>query len=196
MASMRESRDSDRFIVNTQVQSHALLRRGFGTSVPFIVMVTTLVLGICPRNRMVIDHKFLVTTHHLFTLYIANLLCVHVSSAGLLDAVSNLRSESLGQIIHLTWDAPPSLDITGVDLDIWYRVDISVDNISVRTYDDINIPEFSFTMDYDTSTSVVYEFQVTPINGAGAGMTSDPVTGYFTGRELLMCMLYNYAHVC
>ena len=33
MASMRESRDSDRFL---QVQSHALLRRGFGTSVPFI----------------------------------------------------------------------------------------------------------------------------------------------------------------
>ena len=36
MASMRESQDSDRFLVNTQVQSHALLRRGFGTSVPFI----------------------------------------------------------------------------------------------------------------------------------------------------------------
>ena len=36
MASMRESRDNDRFLVNTQVQSHALLRRGFSTSVPFI----------------------------------------------------------------------------------------------------------------------------------------------------------------
>ena len=33
MASMRESRDS---LVDTQVQSHALLRQGFGTSVPFI----------------------------------------------------------------------------------------------------------------------------------------------------------------
>ena len=30
MASMRESRDSVRFLVNTQVPSHALLRRGFG----------------------------------------------------------------------------------------------------------------------------------------------------------------------
>ena len=39
MASMRESRDSDRFLVNTQVQSHALLRRGFGTSVPSITSV-------------------------------------------------------------------------------------------------------------------------------------------------------------
>ena len=33
MATMRESRDSDRFLVNTRVQSHALLHRGFGTSV-------------------------------------------------------------------------------------------------------------------------------------------------------------------
>ena len=31
-----ESRDSDWFLVNTQVQSHALLRQGFGTILPFI----------------------------------------------------------------------------------------------------------------------------------------------------------------
>jgi len=37
MASIRESRDGVRFLVNTQVQSHPMLRRGFGTSVPFIV---------------------------------------------------------------------------------------------------------------------------------------------------------------
>ena len=35
-ASMRESRVRGRFLVNTQVQSHALLRRGFGTSMLFI----------------------------------------------------------------------------------------------------------------------------------------------------------------
>ena len=110
---------------------------------------------------------------------------MHVSSAGLLDAVSNLRSESLGQVIRLTWDVPPSLDITGVDLDIWYHVNITVDNISMRTYDNINIPEFNLTMDNDTSTSVIYEFRVTPINGAGNG-TSALVTGYFSGRKLLI----------
>ena len=42
MASMRESRDSVRFLINTQVRSHALLRRGFGTSVPFITYVRLL----------------------------------------------------------------------------------------------------------------------------------------------------------
>jgi len=111
-------------------------------------------------------------------------VCISISSAGLLDAVSNLRSESLGQIIRLTWDAPPSLDITGVDRDIWYRVEISVNNISMKTYDNINIPEFNFTMDNDTSTSVIYEFQVTPINDVGYGTISYFVCGYFIGRKL------------
>ena len=43
MASMRKSRDSDRFLVNTRVQSHALLRRGFGTSVLTFLYVRGLV---------------------------------------------------------------------------------------------------------------------------------------------------------
>ena len=44
---MRESRDSIRFLINTQVQSHTLLRRGFGTSVPFIY--------ICKRNHNILN---------------------------------------------------------------------------------------------------------------------------------------------
>ena len=122
--------------------------------------------------------------------------------AGLLDTVSELewKSESLGQVIHLTWGAPPSLDITGVDLDIWYYVDVTTLPVSCPfgfAVDEtigsnhsmvVTIPEFNFTMgDYnDTSTSVIYEFRVTPINGAGAGITSAPITGYFSGRELLI----------
>ena len=48
----------------------------------------------------------------------------------------------------------------------------------------VNIPEFNFMVDNKTSTSVIYQFRVTPINGAGDGTTSAPVTGYFSGREL------------
>ena len=115
------------------------------------------------------------------------------SSVGRLEAVGNLKSENLGQVIHLTWDAPFSLDITGVDPDIWYRVDITEAGAPLSTSSIsrvVNISEFNFTMnDYnDTSTSVIYKFQVIPINGAGNGTTSAPVTGYFKGRELLMCM--------
>ena len=110
-----------------------------------------------------------------------------VVSAGLLDAVSNLRNESLGRVIRLTWDAPFSLNITGVDPDIWYRVDITLNNVPLTTYSIsrvVNIPEFNFT-DFDaTNISGIFEFQVTPINGAGDGTTSAPVTGYFREREL------------
>ena len=103
------------------------------------------------------------------------------SSVGLLDAVSNLTVEFLGQVIHLTWDAPFSLDVTGVDPDIWYRVDITVDNTPLNIYNDINITEFNFTVEDD---SLMYKFQVTPINGAGNGTVSNLVTGYFRGRKL------------
>ena len=92
-----------------------------------------------------------------------------------------VESEFLCQIIHLTWDAPFSLDITGVDPDIWYRIDIRVNgtsNIVASSYS--NVPEFIYN---GTNTSVIYEFRVTPINCAGNGNTSDPVTGYFVGRE-------------
>ena len=106
-----------------------------------------------------------------------------MSSAGLLDAVRNLKTESLGQVIHLTWDAPFSLDITGVDPDIWYRVEITVDNTSYFISKVVNISEFNLTMN-DYNTSLIYEFRVTPINGAGDGITSARVTGYFSGCEL------------
>ena len=46
MASMRESRDS---LVSTQLQSHAVMRRGFGTSVPFISLAL--------KSMCSIDHK-------------------------------------------------------------------------------------------------------------------------------------------
>ena len=41
-------------------------------------------------------------------------------------AVSKLTNVSLIRVIYLTWEAPPTLDITGVDPDITYCVDISV----------------------------------------------------------------------
>ena len=123
---------------------------------------------------------------HLFALQ----KCTYIYSAGLLDAVSNLKSESLGQVIRLTWETPFSLDITGVDPDIWYRVDTTVGDIHLSMHSFcwvVTIPEFNFTMsDYNgTSTRVVYEFRVTPINAAGNGTTSIPVDGYFSGCEFI-----------
>ena len=133
-------------------------------NLPFPVNIITFFLLLYIMYMCVHEHS----THYTF-------------SAGLLGAVCNLTSESLGKAIHLTWGAPFSLDITGVDPDIWYRVEITVDNVPLNRYDDISITEFNFTMN---DTSVIYEFRVTPVNGAGNGTISTFVTGYFNCGEL------------
>lgn len=109
---------------------------------------------------------------------------------GSLDAVI-VTNISLVDVVCLKWVDPLSLDITGVDLDFWYCVDVTV--VSLSTYHFmkvVNIPEFNFTVadGIDTNTSVIYQFEVTPINGAGDGVTSSPVTGFFRRSELLMCI--------
>ena len=114
--------------------------------------------------------------------------------AGILAAVSNVSSTNLAleQVVCLTWDAPFTLDITGVDPDIWYCVDIRAIAVADNTSStpltancSVYMTKFNFTMDYpNTSTSVIYEFRVTPFNGAGDGPASAPVYGFFSGREL------------
>ena len=109
-----------------------------------------------------------------------------VSFIGLLDAV-NITIKSLVEVILLTWDAPFSLDITGVGPDILYRVNVTMVNVSTYLFTgEVNIPEFNFTVadGIDTNTSVIYQFQVTPKNGIGDGVTSSPVTGFFRRSEL------------
>ena len=162
------------------------------------ILHTSVPLSMLPSQFMppLVSFSFLLIA--LLYIYFRSYLfkCVHISSSGLLDAVSNLKSESLGPVIRLTWDAPFSLDITGVDPNIWYRVDITVNNgpfnnssdsIPFSTYF-VNTPEFNFTNN-GTSTSVIYQFRVTAINGVGDGTTSAPVTGYFSGCELLLLLL-------
>ena len=107
-------------------------------------------------------------------------------------AVSNLTSVNLTDVICLTWDPPFTLDITGVDPDISYCVNISAgavansnDSSPLTSNCSIYTPQFNFTVYYpNTSASVIYELRVTPRNGAGDGPTSAPVYGFFSGREL------------
>jgi len=132
-----------------------------------------------------------------------NVICsVAIHAVGFLDsdpvvlqvqgkpgAVSKLTNVSLIRVICLTWEAPRTLDISGVDSDTSYCVDISVVTVANNTKStplttncSVYMPKFNFTMDYpNTSTSVIYEFQVTPRNGAGEGPTSAPVSGFFSG---------------
>jgi len=101
--------------------------------------------------------------------------------------VKDLKAISKPSSILLTWIQPFSLDITGVDPDLWYCVDVynvtSVNTTSesttlLSTNCSVNFPEFTFILNPPNPCDE-FEFRVTPINGAGNGITSSPVNGHF-----------------
>ena len=103
---------------------------------------------------------------------------------GLLSAVNDLRSKGNASSVTISWSAPFSLDVTGVDPDIWYSVliyNVTDENnpTAILCTDCINITEthYTFTPDY-LSPCHVYNFSVIPLDGAGQGESSDNVTGY------------------
>ena len=109
--------------------------------------------------------------------------------SGLLSGVSDLVALPQRGVISLTWSPPFSLDITGVDPDLWYRV--YVYNITSGRAPLTNLtvyePEFNFTVS-DSSPCDQFEFRVTPVNGAGNGIASKPVRGCFL-RSKFSCTL-------
>ena len=103
---------------------------------------------------------------------------------GLLSAVGDLRASSNASSVTISWTAPFSLDVTGVDPDIWYSVliyNVTDENnpTAILCTDCINITEthYTFTPDY-LSPCHVYNFSVIPVNGAGQGESSPHVSGY------------------
>ena len=95
------------------------------------------------------------------------------------SAVVNLKVTSDSTSITISWEAPWSLDVTGVDHDVLYNVscyDVTdKDNPTPISCDrSTNITEtvYTFTPDHLTPCHV-YNFSVTPFNGAGQGESSD-----------------------
>ena len=93
--------------------------------------------------------------------------------SGPLSAVGDLRATSNASSVTISWSAPFSLDVTGVDPDIWYSVliyNVTDENnpTAILCTDCINITEthYTFTPDY-LSPCHVYNFSVIPQNGAG-----------------------------
>ena len=82
----------------------------------------------------------------------------------------------------LSWQAPSSLDLTGVDPDIIYCVDVY--NITCgereQVFSDCNVTENSYTSDAITPDGYIYEYIVTPrsnVQGAQNGTPSQPLRG-------------------
>ena len=105
----------------------------------------------------------------------------------------DLTVNSNATSITISWEAPWSLDVTDVNHDIWYSV--LIQNVTdennptpISCTDCTNITEtvYTFTPDHLTPCHV-YNFSVTPFNGAGQGESSDNVTfaGWFIASLLI-----------
>ena len=111
------------------------------------------------------------------------------SHSGPPSGVSDLVALPQSGVISLTWTPPFSLDITGVDLDIWYHVEVYniTSGRTPLTNLIVNGSEFNFTVPHPSPCDQ-FEFRVTPVNGAGDGTTSEPVRRNFP-RSKLSCRI-------
>ena len=90
--------------------------------------------------------------------------------AGLLSAVGSPSVDLVGTDISLTWTAPFTLDISNVDPDITYCVDVvnSASSSIVLSECGITVTRFNFSIPIGRVCDN-YTFTVTPVNGAGNG---------------------------
>ncbi|CAI8047493.1 hypothetical protein GBAR_LOCUS26247 [Geodia barretti] len=98
---------------------------------------------------------------------------------GPLSAVGDLSDTNNASSVTISWSAPFSLDVTGVDPDIWYSVliyNVTDENnpTAILCTDCINITETHYTFTPECFNK--YNISVVPINGAGQGETSGSLT--------------------
>lgn len=96
-------------------------------------------------------------------------------------AVVDLRVHYNSTSIRVSWTSPFSLDVSGVDPDIWYSVTIyTLTNETTEVIicnDCVNLTDthYIFTPDY-ISLCQKFLFSVVPFNGAGQGSNSVNLT--------------------
>ena len=116
-------------------------------------------------------------------------LCITITSGiiDILSSVVDLKTSSNATSVTISWTAPFSLDVTGVDPDIWYSVliyNVTDEPTAVPCTDCISITETHYTFTPDCpSPCHEYVFTLIPLNGAGQGETSHNVTGYTIDGE-------------
>ena len=99
-------------------------------------------------------------------------------TTGQLAAVSDVSRQSS----TLSWQAPSSLDLTGVDPDIVYCVEVYNITCGGRelVFSDCNVTENSYTSNVIAPDGYIYEYIVTPrsnVQGAQNGTQSQPLRG-------------------
>ena len=101
-----------------------------------------------------------------------------ICTPGPLEAVKQLRKEGPA----LIWDPPFFLDLTNVDPDIAYCVEVYNITCGGRelVFSDCNVTENSYTSDVIAPDGYIYEYIITPrsnVQGAQNGTPSQPLRG-------------------
>ena len=104
--------------------------------------------------------------------------CINLTThciSGPPEAVSNMRVQKSGKDLIVTWQAPFTLDVTGVEDDLLYSLNITditndTQTIPVACDKCHNLTETNYTFSpRDTLLEHSFNFTVTPYNGAGKG---------------------------
>ena len=127
------------------------------------------------------------------------ILSVHILrlTTGLLSAVGSLMMTVQDSTISLTWTAPFTLDITGVDPDITYCVGVvnSTSSSTLHLECGITETEYEYPIPSDSACHD-HMVTVTPVNHAGNGTSS---TYYLQGIKLqivaMTCMYAPYVDI-
>ena len=116
-------------------------------------------------------------------------LLFSIDHLGILSAVGDLSATALDSTISLTWNPPFTLDITGVDPDITYRVDVinSTSSQVIHSQGGINVTQYNYTTSLSPERRVcnVFKFTITPVNIVGNGSESSISKGFFNVGELM-----------
>ena len=97
---------------------------------------------------------------------------------GQLSAVAGLSVTSSTSSVTISWSAPFSLDVTGVDPDIWYSVFIYnvTDENNPKLFEKHTITTSYTFAPAGFSPCQKYVFSVIALNGAGRGESSQNIT--------------------
>ena len=123
-----------------------------------------------------------------------------ISISGPPSSVTNLRASiSSGSSVNIFWTAPWSLDVTGVDHDIWYSV--LIQNVTdedrptdILCTDCTNITETNYTFTPDhLSPCHVYNFTIITWERGVTFLLLQVVSSRMIGRacvRVLLCIIY------
>ena len=109
-----------------------------------------------------------------------NIMCYSFITVGSLDVVRDIEIHVFNSTI--SWNPPPSLDLTNVEPDIVYGVDVYNITCGGRELliSDCDVTETSYTSDVIAPDGYIYEYIVTPrsnVEGAINGTPSQPLRG-------------------